>query len=163
MTSSFSDKGRASVLDQSAEISRSEIKIIPPTCDNIHKNKNITLSKETKLTVPIILRCLCCSWFIVKFDSKIWQLCKRICAIIIFMVIVIIIIIVIAELVKFGKESLINSKSKVLSLKFYVFFRIINKYIRNRVLAPLKIEKLLELQEILSTWKEKLSLHKKQS
>lgn len=79
------------------------------------------------------------------------------------MVIVIIIIIVIAELVKFGKESLINSKSKVLSLKFYVFFRIINKYIRNRVLAPLKIEKLLELQEILSTWKEKLSLHKKQS
>lgn len=44
------------------------------------------------------------------------------CAIIIFIVIVIVIIIVIAELEKFGKESLINSKSKVLSLKFYIFF-----------------------------------------
>ena len=40
-----------------------------------------------------------------------------------------------------------------------VFF-IKKQFIRNRVLALLKIKKLLELQNILRIWKERLSLQK---
>ena len=38
------------------------------------------------------------------------------------------------------------------------FFSIRNQFIRNRVLAPLKIKKLLDLHKILSIWNKELSL-----
>ena len=67
----------------------------------------------------------------------------------------------IAELEKCGNELLINSQSKVIKRSFTGFFKIRNQYIKNRVLTPLKLEKLLELQNILPNRKGKLSLCKK--
>ena len=54
----------------------------------------------------------------------------------------------IAEIEKCGNELSINSQSKVITRSFTGFFKIKYQYIRNRVLTPLKIEKLLELQKI---------------
>ena len=85
----------------------------------------------------------------------IWQLRKKMCLIIIN-------IMLIAELERCGEELLINSQSKVITRNFHGFFQIRYQYIRNRVLASLKIEKLLELQKILPSRKEKLSLYKKE-
>ena len=68
----------------------------------------------------------------------------------------------IAELERCGEELLINSQSKVITRNFHGFFQIRYQYIRNRVLASLKIEKLLELQKILPSRKGKLSLYKKE-
>ena len=67
----------------------------------------------------------------------------------------------IAELEKCGNELLINSQSKVIKRSFTGFFKIRYQYIKNRVLTPLKLEKLLELQNILPNRKVKLSLCKK--
>ena len=87
--------------------------------------------------------------------SGIWQLCKKMCLIIIN-------IMLIEELERCGKELLINSQSKVITRNFHRFFQIRYQYIRNRVLASLKIEKLLELQKILPIRKGKLSPYKKE-
>ena len=67
----------------------------------------------------------------------------------------------IAEIEKCGNELSINSQSKVITRSFTEFFKIKYQYIRNRVLTPLKIEKLLELQKILPNRKGRLSLCKK--
>ena len=132
------------------------IKINPPTCDNTHKNENDGSSEETKLTVSFIFCCPRFSWFIVRFVLfGIWQLRKKMCLIIIN-------IMLIAELERCGEELLINSQSKVITRNFHGFFQIRYQYIRNRVLASLKIEKLLELQKILPSRKGKLSLYKKE-
>ena len=67
----------------------------------------------------------------------------------------------IAEIEKCGSELSINSQSKVITRSFTGFFKIKYQYIRKRVLTPLKIEKLLELQKILPNRKGRLSLCKK--
>ena len=131
------------------------IKINPPTCDNTDKNKNTTSSKVTKLTVSLIFRCLrFCDLSSDLILSGIWQLCKRMC-------LTIINIMLIAELEKCANELLINSQSKVIKRSFTGFFKIRYQYIKNRVLTLLKLEKLLELQNILPNRKGKFSLCKK--